>query len=138
MTKKPTQEGKSGGKKKPPADINRIDSSAQFEKLLVKQASGEGHYSLRLYITGTTERSNEAVTNIRQLCDKYLPGRYELEVVDIYQQPGKAADAQIIAAPTLVKQLPAPIKRLIGNLSDPEKVIIGLDLKEISKPKGKL
>ena len=128
MTKKPAKEGKGGGKKKSP--VERIDSSAQFEKLLVKQASKEGHYSLRLYITGTTERSNEAVANIRQLCDKFLPGRYELEVVDIYQQPGIAANAQIIAAPTLVKQLPMPIKRLIGNLSDPEKVIIGLDLRE--------
>jgi circadian clock protein KaiB len=128
MTKKAAKRGKGGDKKKSP--VKRIDSSAQFEKLLVKQAFKEGHYSLRLYITGTTERSNEAVTNIRQLCDKFLPGRYELEVVDIYQQPGKAADAQIIAAPTLVKQLPMPIKRLIGNLSDPEKVIIGLDLRE--------
>jgi circadian clock protein KaiB len=128
VTKKPAKERKGGGKKKPP--VERIDSSAQFERLLVRQASDEGHYSLRLYITGTTERSNEAVANIRQLCDKFLPGRYELEVVDIYQQPGMAADAQIIAAPTLVKHLPMPIKRLIGNLSDPEKVIIGLDLKE--------
>ncbi len=128
MTKKAGKPGKGGSKKKPPGE--RIDSSAQFEKLLVKQASGDGRYSLRLYITGTTERSNEAVTNIRQLCDKYLPGRYELEVVDIYQQPGKAADAQIIAAPTLIKQLPAPIKRLIGNLSDAEKIIVGLDLKK--------
>ena len=136
MTKKAAKEGKVGGQKKSP--VERIDSSAQFEKLLVKKAAREGRYSLRLYITGTTERSNEAVANIRELCDKYLPGQYDLEVVDIYQQPGKAADAQIIAAPTLVKQLPMPIKRLIGNLSDPEKVIIGLDLKEISKPKGKL
>jgi len=106
-----------------------IDSSVQFEKLLKKAADG-AHYSLRLYITGTTGRSNEAVTNIRNLCEKYLEGRYELEVVDIYQQPTKAADAQIIAAPTLIKRLPKPIKRLIGNLSDPEKVIVGLDLKK--------
>jgi circadian clock protein KaiB len=108
-----------------------IDSSAKFEKLLKKASDGGGaRYSLRLYITGTTERSNEAVSNIRHLCEKYLPDRYELEVVDIYQQPTKAADAQIIAAPTLIKSLPMPIKRLIGNLSDPEKVIIGLDLKK--------
>lgn len=107
-----------------------VDSTSQFEKLLLKKAADGAHYSLRLYITGTTGRSAEAVTNIRHLCDKYLPGRYELEVVDIYQQPGKAADAQIIAAPTLIKQLPMPIKRLIGNLSDPEKIIVGLDLRE--------
>jgi circadian clock protein KaiB len=108
-----------------------IDSAAQFEKLLKTTAAGQ-HYSLRLYITGSTERSTDAITNIRNLCEKYLPGRYELEVVDIYQQPGKAADAQIIAAPTLIKQLPKPIKRIIGNLSDPEKIILGLDLKELT------
>jgi circadian clock protein KaiB len=106
------------------------DTVAHFEKLLVKQASENGHYSFRLYISGTTGRSSEAVANIRQLCEKYLPGRYELEVVDIYQQPGKAAEAQIIAAPTLVKHLPKPIKRIIGNLSDLEKVIVDLDLKQ--------
>lgn len=104
-------------------------ATATFEKLL-KKASTDARYSLRLYITGTTERSNEAVTNIRQLCEKHLPGRYDLEVVDIYQQPKLAADAQIIAAPTLIKQLPMPVKRMIGNLSDPEKIIVGLDLKE--------
>lgn len=110
-------------------EISPVDSSARFEKLL-KQTSAGGRYSLRLYVTGSTERSTEAVANIRQLCDKYLPDRYELEVIDIYQQPTMAADAQIIAAPTLVKTLPLPIKRLIGNLSDPAKVIVGLDLKE--------
>jgi circadian clock protein KaiB len=124
VTKKTARDRKVDGKKKP-----LLDSSAKFEKLL-KQISPGVRYSLRLYITGTTERSNEAVANIRQLCEKYLPGRYELEVVDIYQQPGMAAAAQIIAAPTLIKSLPKPIKRLIGNLSDPEKVIVGLDLKE--------
>lgn len=106
-----------------------IDSASKFEMLL-KRTTGGAHYSLQLYITGTTERSNEAVTNILNLCEKYLEGRYELEVVDIYQQPAKAADAQIIAAPTLIKHLPKPIKRLIGNLSDPEKVIVGLNLKK--------
>jgi circadian clock protein KaiB len=126
VIKKAAKAGKTKGKK-----TSTVDSSAKFEKLLLKKASdGGSRYSLRLYITGTTERSNEAVTNIRSLCEKYLPDRYDLEVVDIYQQPTKAADAQIIAAPTLVKELPMPIKKLIGNLSDPEKVIIGLDLKK--------
>lgn len=124
MKKKAAKKEKTHGKNKP------LDGTARFEKLLVKQGPGKGHYSFRLYITGITGRSNEAVANIRQLCEEYLPGRYELEVVDIYQQPGKAAEAQIIAAPTLVKHLPKPIKRLIGNLSDPEKVIVGLDLKQ--------
>lgn len=86
------------------------------------------HYSLRLYITGTTVHSNRAVAAIRALCEELLPGKYDLQVVDIYQQPVKAMDAQIIAAPTLVKMLPKPLKRFVGNLSDRKKVLSGLDL----------
>ena len=112
----------SGGKKTP------VDSSATFEKLL-KNTSSKARYVLRLFITGTTARSTEAISNVRKLCEEYLPGRYDLEVVDIYQQPGQAGDAQIIAAPTLIKDFPAPPKRLIGNLSNREKVIVGLNLR---------
>jgi circadian clock protein KaiB len=103
------------------------DSSSRFERLL-KRAAGIEHYSLRLYITGTSVRSNCAVAAIRALCEKFLPGKYDLEVVDIYQQPVKAMDAQIIAAPTLVKTLPEPLKRFVGDLSDRKKVIAVLDL----------
>jgi circadian clock protein KaiB len=105
------------------------DSSSRFERLL-NRTSAIGHYSLRLYITGTSERSNRAVAAIRSLCEELLPGKYDLEVVDIYQQPVKAMDAQIIAAPTLVKMLPKPLKRFIGNLSDRKKVVSGLDLRD--------
>jgi len=116
--------GKAGkaGVKKPP-----LDSSAQFEKILSSAPVGE-HFSLRLYVTGTTERSSRAVANIRGLCEEYLSGRYNLEVVDIYQQPGKAVDEQIIAAPTLIKSLPKPPKRLIGDLANRDRVIVGLNL----------
>ena len=86
------------------------------------------HFVLRLYVTGNTVRSGQAIANIRALCDDYLAGRYELEVVDIYQQPKAAAKEQIIAAPTLVKELPTPVKRLIGDLSDRDKVLVGLNL----------
>jgi circadian clock protein KaiB len=103
------------------------DSSSRFERLLIRTSSSE-HYSLRLFITGTSARSNCAVAAIRELCEDLLPGKYDLEVVDIYQQPVKAMDAQIIAAPTLVKLLPKPLKRFIGNLSNREKVAFGLDL----------
>jgi circadian clock protein KaiB len=105
-----------------------IDSTAVFEKLL-KRADAIQHYHLRLYITGTTPRSSLAIANISALCEEYLAGHYDLEVIDIYQQPDQAVKEQIIAVPTLVKELPIPPKRLIGDLSDRGKVIIGLDLK---------
>lgn len=108
-----------------------IDSSADFEKL-IKDANKEERFVLRLYITGNTVRSGQAIATIRALCDDYLTGRYELEVVDIYQQPKAAAEEQIIAAPTLVKELPNPPKRLIGDLSDRDKVLVGLDLEKRS------
>jgi circadian clock protein KaiB len=84
---------------------------------------------LRLYITGQTPRSLQSVENLRALCDKYLPGQFDLEVVDIYQQPAMAAAGQIIAAPTLIKSMPLPLRRLVGDFSDQERVILGLDLK---------
>ena len=95
---------------------------------MLKNADAIQHYQLRLYITGTTPRSSQAITNIRALCDEFLPGHYDLEVVDIYQQPTEAAKEQIIAAPTLIKELPIPPKRLIGDLSDRDKVMVGLSL----------
>lgn len=124
MTRKKHKEDKEHSRKKKP-----VDSTSTFEKLL-KRAAAVRYYSLRLYVTGTTARSTRAVANIRKLCEEFLHGKYELEVIDIYQQPVQAMDAQIIAAPTLIKQLPKPLKRLIGNLSDREKVILGLDLKK--------
>jgi circadian clock protein KaiB len=86
-------------------------------------------YVLRLYITGMTPRSTEALISIKAICEEHLRGRYELEVIDIYQHPALARDEQIIAAPTLVKKLPAPLRRLIGNLSDTERVLLGLDVR---------
>ncbi len=86
-------------------------------------------YVLRLYVTGTTERSRQAILNVKKVCEEYLQGRYDLEVIDIYQQPALARGEQIIAAPTLIKRLPVPLRRLIGDLSDHERVLLGLDLK---------
>ncbi|QHT65441.1 hypothetical protein GXP67_01500 [Rhodocytophaga rosea] len=91
--------------------------------------SAQDIYILRLYITGMTPNSKRAVENVKQICEQYLPGRYELEVIDIYQQPTLAQQEQIIAAPTLIKKLPGPLRRLIGDMSNTEKVLIGLDLK---------
>ena len=85
-------------------------------------------YVLRLFITGTTPRSTRSIINIRNFCDRFLQGHYELEVVDIYQQPTAARDEQIIAAPTLIKSLPLPLRRLVGDFSDQDRVAAGLDL----------
>jgi circadian clock protein KaiB len=85
-------------------------------------------YVLRLFVTGTTPRSTRSILNIRNFCDRFLEGHYELEVVDIYQQPTAARDEQIIAAPTLIKSLPLPLRRLVGDFSDQDRVAAGLDL----------
>lgn len=90
----------------------------------------EAQYVLRLYVTGMTPRSTQAVATIKSVCEEHLAGRYDLEVIDIYQNPVLARDEQIIAAPTLVKKLPAPLRRLIGDLSDTERVLLGLDLRQ--------
>jgi circadian clock protein KaiB len=86
-------------------------------------------YVLRLYVTGSTPRSTQAILNLKAICEQHLQGRYELQVVDVYQQPGLAKDEQIIATPTLVKVLPAPLRRLIGDLSNEERVLLGLDVR---------
>ena len=85
-------------------------------------------YALRLYVTGQTPRSLRSVENLRNLCEKHLKGRYDLQVVDIYQQPALAKEMQILAAPTLVKALPLPLRRLVGDFSDQSRVVLGLDL----------
>ena len=86
-------------------------------------------YLLRLYVSRSTLKSKLAVKNIRQLCEDHLKGRYELEVIDIHKHAQLARDEQIIAVPTLIKRLPAPLQILVGDMSDMEKVLFGLDLK---------
>ena len=94
----------------------------------VSESSEQERYVLRLYVTGATAKSIRAIANIKQICEEHLEGRYSLEVVDIYQRPMLAKTEQIIAAPTLVKLLPAPLRRLIGDLANTEHVLMGLDL----------
>jgi circadian clock protein KaiB len=93
--------------------------------------SGGDRYVLRLYVTGLTPRSTRAVENVRTICEEHLRGRYDLEVIDIYQQPTLAKGEQIIAAPTLIKRLPLPLRRVIGDLSSTERVLLGLDLRKV-------
>jgi circadian clock protein KaiB len=89
---------------------------------------GTQQYLLRLYVTGMTTRATRAIENVRTICEEHLKGRYDLEVVDLYQQPVLAKDEQIIAAPTLVKKLPLPLRRIIGDMSQRDRVLLGLDL----------
>ena len=93
-------------------------------------------YVLRLYVTGMTSRSARAVKNLQAICDEYLEGRYDLEVIDIYQQPVLTKGEQIIAAPTLIKKLPLPMRRIIGDMSNRERVLLGLDLVRAPRRRG--
>ena len=86
---------------------------------------------LRLYVAGTTPQSVRAIANIKKICDEYLKGRYDLEVIDLYLKPNLAKGEQIIAAPTLIKKLPLPLRRIIGDMSNTERVLVGLDLREV-------
>jgi len=107
------------------------DSTKEFEKSLALK--GDQKYVLRLYVTGTTPRSISAIRNIRKICEEHLKGAYDLEVIDIYQQPVLARGEQIIAAPTLLKKLPLPFRRFIGDMSNTEHILLGLDLRPRKK-----
>ena len=106
---------------------NKTSSSTKsFERALATRHTGK--YVLRLYVAGATARSRQAVLRVRQLCEAELKDNYELEVIDVYQQPILARDRQIVATPTLVKELPLPVRRLIGNLSNITRLFVRLDL----------
>jgi circadian clock protein KaiB len=98
-----------------------------FDQILQKKAKEK--YILRLYVAGLTLRSQTAIKNIKKICEEHLKGRYDLEVIDVYQKPVLAKGEQIIAAPTLIKKLPLPLRRFIGDLSDSERILLGLDLR---------
>lgn len=106
--------------KKPRATVAAFESRAR--------RAARAKYVLRLYVTGITPRSTLAIENVQRICEEHLQGRYTLEVIDLYQHPRLAAGEQIIAAPTLVKKRPAPLRRIMGDLSDEERVLVGLDL----------
>lgn len=91
----------------------------------------EVNYLLRLYVCGSTPQSVRAILNIKKICEEHLKGRYNLEVIDLYQKPHLAKGEQIIAAPTLLKKLPLPLHRIIGDMSNTERVLIGLDLRKM-------
>jgi circadian clock protein KaiB len=102
-------------------------ATAAFEEALKVSPIRRVKYILRLYVSGSSGRSLKAISNLRKICEEYLPD-YDLEVIDIYENPSAAREEQIIAAPTLVKQLPKPLRRFVGDLSNTQKVLVGLDI----------
>ena len=108
------------------AVLRKVDATKSFERALAKRHTGK--FVLRLYVAGATARSHDAVLSVRQLCADELKGNCELEVIDVYQQPILARDGQIVATPTLVKEFPLPVRRLIGNLTNTARLFVGLDL----------
>lgn len=98
-----------------------------FEKALAAPPGAE-HYRLVLFVTGSTPRSLRAIRNIKELCEERLQGRYSIEVIDVYQHPDHLKPEQILVTPTLIRKLPFPVKRIVGDLSDRERVLVGLDI----------
>jgi circadian clock protein KaiB len=111
--------------------VDRPSLKEEFERLLQERSSER--YVLKLYVTGMTPRSTEAVAMVKGICEDLLPGRHDLEVIDLYEDPRTASLHQVVAAPTLVRQLPLPVRRLVGNLSDRVRVLEALNL---SAPAG--
>jgi circadian clock protein KaiB len=116
-------------------DTKAKNATAALERSWAKPVRPQ--YVLRLYVAGMTPRSSLAIVNIKEICEEHLKGRYALQVIDLYQQPVLAAGDQIIAVPTLIKKLPLPLRRIIGDLSDRERVLIGLDLKPKKETTGR-
>jgi circadian clock protein KaiB len=115
--------------KKKPHDAPAAFQDAIKDFELALQKTDKGNYVLRLYVSGMTPNSLRAVENVRKICAEHLEGRYQLEIIDIYQQPIFAKEGQIVAAPTLVKELPPPLRKFIGDMSQTERILLGLDVR---------
>jgi circadian clock protein KaiB len=125
MAKPQSGNGESASKRPLRSKLRRTTEA--FEEALKENALRRARYILRLYVVGSSHRSLRAVYNLKKLCEEYLPD-YDLEVIDIYKDPGAAREEQIIAAPTLVKKLPRPIRKFVGDMSNTQKILVGLDL----------
>ena len=125
MAKPKNENSKPDGKR--PLRSRLRTTTENFEEAIRAGALKRARYILRLYVTGSTGRSLQAVYNLKKICEEHLPD-YDLEVIDIYKDPEAAREAQIVAAPTLVKKLPQPIRRFVGDLSNTQKILVGLDI----------
>ena len=113
-----------GGRSKDTLSVDQVDV---VESLF--EGGSLANYVLRLFVTGTSPRAEVAVANLRRICEQELQGRYELQVIDVLEQPQLAEDEKVLATPTLIKQLPPPLRRVIGDLSDKDKVLLGLEVR---------
>jgi circadian clock protein KaiB len=111
------------------------NATEAFEEALKRSPLRRAKYILRLYVTGSSGRSLKALQNLKKICEEHFPDDYDLEVIDIYEDPAAAREEQIIAAPTLVKKLPRPLRKFVGDLSNTQKILVGLDLYKRQEPK---
>ena len=110
------------------------NATEAFEAALKRTPLKRAKYILRLYVTGSSARSLQAIQNLKKICEEHLPD-YDLEVIDIYEDPKAAREEQIIAAPTLVRKLPKPLRKFVGDLSNTKKILVGLDIYKRQEPK---
>lgn len=111
-------------------NVSRPDDAPLQSGGVVREDLAGGNYNLRLYVAGQTPKSLAAIANLKRICEEHLAGRYTIDVIDLVVTPQLAAGDQIVALPTLVRRLPPPLKRIIGNLSDTERVLVGLDIRK--------
>lgn len=109
------------------AETAEAQTLQEFENLVTELS--RPRYLFRLYVAGGTSRSSQAITNVRKICEQYLAGCYELEVIDVYQKPAVTKTADLVALPTLIKELPLPSRRFVGDMSNSERIVIGLKLR---------
>jgi circadian clock protein KaiB len=121
---------KTKAKAKPKAKVKKAPSKKSGVVLSKSANTKEGRWMLRLYVAGETARSLTAFANLKKICDEHLADRHSIEVIDLSKQPELAQNDQIVALPTLVRKLPEPVRRVIGDLSNLDRVLIGMDLKK--------
>jgi circadian clock protein KaiB len=111
------------------SDTRRAKPKTTTPKVKVGEESSQEFWILRLYVAGQTPRSLTAFSNLKRICEEHMAGQYEIEVIDLLENPQLAAGDQILAIPTLVRKLPPPVRKIIGDLSNTERVLVGLDLR---------